>query len=94
MRPSTTPLPTVPRNFCGSCGGPILTAGPGPCADCWAPRPAWDTRCVRGCGAVVLDEGDVCAVCTEIELRLAWSRTTEAFRKEFPWAWEREARDA
>lgn len=53
-------------------------------------RPAWDTRCVRGCGAVVLDAGQTCGVCTEIEIRLAWSKLSEAFRTEFGWLLERE----
>lgn len=32
-------------------------------------RPAWDTRCVRGCGAVVLDAGDTCADCLVAPVR-------------------------
>lgn len=58
------------------------TTAPAPTAPV---RPAWDTRCVRGCGAVVLDLGNTCGDCQMHETRLAWRKTGEAFRKEFGW---------
>lgn len=36
-------------------------------------QPAWDTRCVRGCGAVVLDAGDTCSAClvAQVDVEIA-----------------------
>lgn len=58
------------------------------------PRPAWDTRCGRGCGAVVLEAAATCEDCTWAEERAEIERVVAAVRAEWAWVLGREARDA
>lgn len=87
------PLPadTAPNRWdgCAACAdwiehAPVPTPQPAPV------RPAWDTRCVRGCGERVLDAGDTCSACTFAAVDAESERIAAAVRREWAWVAEKE----
>jgi hypothetical protein len=91
------PLPadTAPNRWdgCAACADWIEHA-PDPLTPSAPVRPlsAWDTRCVRGCGAVVVEPAQSCGPCTETAMRTHWAADVAAVRREWAWVLERQAK--